>query len=68
MPINQASTRSDELEERIHELEGLISDIEAEMANLERALDFEWMTEQSKLLAEYESEVSDLYDKWMDLQ
>ena len=62
------SRQSDELEERIHELEGLISDIETEMADPERALDFEWMTEQSKLMAEYESEVSNLYDKWMDLQ
>ena len=62
------SRQSDELEERIHELEGLISDIETEMADPERALDFEWMTEKSKELAEHEEEVSKLYDKWMELQ
>lgn len=62
------SRKSEEIEERIHELEGMISDIEEEMANPEKALDFEWMTEQSTLMAEYEEEVSNLYDKWMDLQ
>lgn len=59
---------SDALEERIHELEGYISDIESEMQDPDRALDFEWMQEQSTKLAEYEKEVSDLYDKWLELQ
>lgn len=60
--------KSEELETRIHELEGLISDIETEMADPKKATDFEWMQEQSDLMAEYEKEVSGLYDQWMELQ
>ena len=60
--------KSNEIEERIHELEGLIADIESEMADPEKATDFEWMTEQSGLMAEYEAEVSELYDSWLELQ
>ncbi len=60
--------RSDEIEERIHELEGLISDIETDMSDPERALDFEWMQEQADAMAEYEKEVSALYDEWLELQ
>ena len=60
--------RSDEIEERIHELENQISEIETEMSDPEKALDFEWMGEQAKLLAEYEAEVSKLYDEWVELQ
>lgn len=62
------SRRSDEIEERIHELEGLIADIESEMADPEKALDFEWMQEQADLMAEHEKEVSALYDEWLELQ
>lgn len=62
------SRKSDDIEERIHELEAMISDIEEEMSDPEKTLDFEWMTEKSKLLADYEEDVSKLYDKWMELQ
>ena len=62
------SRKSDEIEGRIHELEGLIADIETEMSDPDRALDFEWMQEQSTLLADYEKEVSELYDEWLELQ
>lgn len=57
----------EEMENRIHELEGLIADIESEMSNPEKSTDYEWMTEQSSILAEYEAEVSKLYDEWLEL-
>ncbi len=60
--------RGEELENRIHELETLIADIELEMCEPERAADFEWMKEQSELMSRYEAEVSGLYDEWMSLQ
>ena len=60
--------RGDEIEEKIHDLEGRIADIEEQMADPERAADFEWMQEQSHLMAEYEEEISSLYDEWMELQ
>lgn len=60
--------RGDEIEEKIHELEGKIADIEEQMADPARAADFEWMQEQSHLMAEYEKEITSLYDEWMELQ
>ncbi|MBP3897948.1 MAG: ABC-F family ATP-binding cassette domain-containing protein [Mogibacterium sp.] len=60
--------RGDEIEEKIHELEGRIADIEDQMSDPERAADFEWMQEQSQLMAECEAEISSLYDEWMELQ
>ncbi len=60
--------REEEIEDRIHELEGKIADIEEAMADPERAADFEWMHEQSELMAACETEISELYDKWMELQ
>ena len=62
------SRREDEIEERIHELEGMIADIEEAISDPEKASDFEWMHEQSELMASYESEISELYDQWMELQ
>ncbi len=60
--------RGDEIEEKIHELEGKIADIEESMGDPARASDFEWMQEQSKIMAECEAEISSLYDEWMELQ
>lgn len=60
--------KGDEIEERIHELEGRIADIEEAMSQPEKASDFEWMHEQSAIMAEYEKEITDLYDEWMMLQ
>ncbi len=60
--------RGDEIEERIHELEGRIADIEEAMADPDKAADFEWMQEQSHLMAEAEQEITALYDEWMELQ
>ena len=60
--------RGDEIEERIHYLEGLIADIEEAMNDPARTSDFEWMHEQSEIMAESEAEISRLYDEWMELQ
>ena len=60
--------RGDEIEEKIHELEGRIADIEEAMADPDKASDFEWMQEQSHIMAECEEEISALYDEWMELQ
>lgn len=60
--------RADELEDRIHELENTIVEIGDAMSDPEKASDFEWLHEQSELLAGYEAEVSELYDEWMLLQ
>lgn len=60
--------REEEIENRIHELEGKIADIEEAMADPERAGDFEWMHEQSEVMASCETEITILYDEWMELQ
>ena len=60
--------RSEDLETRIHELEGQIADLQEEMMLPENSTDVEWMTENSIKLAEYEDEVASLYDEWMELQ
>lgn len=60
--------RGDEIEAKIHELEGKIADIEESMAVPEKAADFEWMQEQSQIMAECEAEITALYDEWIDLQ
>ena len=60
--------RGDEIEERIHELEGKIADIEESMNDPDKAADFEWMHEQAEKMAEYEKEITDLYDEWIELQ
>ena len=60
--------RGDEIEERIHELEGKIADIEEAMSDPDKASDFEWMQEQSHIMAECETEITALYDEWMELQ
>ena len=60
--------RGDEIEERIHELEGKIADIEESMNDPDKASDFEWMHEQAETMAEYEKEITDLYDEWIELQ
>ena len=60
--------RGDEIEEKIHELEGKIADIEERMNDPDKASDFAWMHEQSARMAEYENEITSLYDEWMQLQ
>jgi len=60
--------KADIIEERIHELEGLIADIQEQMTDPDKATDPEWMSENSTLMAEYEEEIGSLYDEWMELQ
>ncbi len=60
--------RSDEIEKRIHELEGQIADIEEAISDPSRAADFEWMHKQSEIMAKCEEEITGLYDEWLELQ
>lgn len=60
--------KSESIENRIHELEGEIADIQDEMTLPEHASDPAWMHEQSSRMAELEEEVSALYDEWIELQ
>ena len=60
--------RSESIEERIHELEGMIADIQDQMEDPEKASDPAWMSENATLMAAHEEEISSLYDEWMELQ
>lgn len=60
--------RAETVESRIHELEGLIADIQYEMTLPENASNIEWMHEKSSEMADFEAEVTELYDEWMELQ
>ena len=60
--------RSDEIEKRIHELEGQIADIEEAISDPAKAADFEWMHKQSEIMAKCEEEITGLYDEWLELQ
>lgn len=60
--------RGEEIEDRIHELECRIAELEEEMSDPERAADFEWLHEQSETMAACEEEITALYDEWMELQ
>ena len=60
--------KSDSIEERIHELEAEIADIQDAMLLPENSADHEWMKEYSGILADKETEVTALYDEWMELQ
>ena len=60
--------RADEIEKRIHELEGQIADIEEAISDPAKAADFEWMHEQSEIMASCEEEITGLYDEWIELQ
>jgi ATP-binding cassette subfamily F protein 3 len=60
--------RAESVENRIHEIEAAIADIQDEMALPENSTDPEWMHRESSRMAELEAEVTDLYDEWMELQ
>ncbi len=60
--------QADEKENRIHELEEAIAGIQDEIMDPVNAADPEWLREKSEELADMETEVSALYDEWMDLQ
>ena len=60
--------RAESIEERIHELEGSIADIQEQMEDPEKASDPVWMSENASLMAAHEEEITSLYDEWMELQ
>lgn len=53
-------------EERIHELEELLSEIQDEISE-HAGGDPEWLAEKADKMAEYEKEINSLYDEWMEL-
>ena len=55
-------------EERIHELEALLAELQDEISDAQNTADHEWLSEKAKLMAEYEEEIEALYDEWMMLQ
>ena len=55
-------------EERIHELEALLAELQDEISDAQNTADHEWLSEKAKLMAEYEEEITALYDEWMMLQ
>ena len=60
--------RAESVENRIHEIEAELADIQEEMALPENSTNPGWMHEMSSRMAELEAEVTDLYDEWMELQ
>ena len=55
-------------EERIHELEALLAELQDEISDAQNTADHEWLSEKAKLMAEYEEEIAALYDEWVMLQ
>ena len=60
--------RRDAAEERIHELESMLAELQDEINESNHSGDHEWLEEKAALMAEYEEEISKLYDEWMQLQ
>lgn len=60
--------RAESVENRIHEIETELADIQDEMSLPENAANPEWMHEKASKMAELEAEVTALYDEWMELQ
>ena len=60
--------RAESVEQRIHEIEAEIADIQDEMSLPEHSTDVAWMQENSARMANLEEEVTALYDEWMELQ
>ena len=60
--------RAEIVENRIHEIETELADIQDEMSLPENAANPEWMHEKASKMAELEAEVTALYDEWMELQ
>ncbi len=60
--------RAEAVENRIHEIESELADIQDEMTLPENAADPQWMHEKSSKMAALEAEVTELYDEWMELQ
>ncbi|NLY87120.1 MAG: ABC-F family ATP-binding cassette domain-containing protein [Clostridiales bacterium] len=66
--LRRKRRRSEDIESSIHELEGVIADIESSMCEIENLHRYEWLQEQADLMADYEEKVGRLYDEWMELQ
>ena len=60
--------RAESVENRIHEIETELADIQDEMSLPENSSDPEWMHEKASKMAALEEEVTALYDEWMELQ
>ena len=60
--------RAESVENRIHEIEAELADIQDELSLPENAANPEWMHDKASKMAELEAEVTDLYDEWMELQ
>ena len=60
--------RAESIESKIHELEGMIADIQEQMEDPAHAADPAWMNDNAALMAKHEEEISSLYDEWMELQ
>ena len=60
--------RAESVENRIHEIEAELADIQEAMALPENSSDPGWMHEKSSEMAALEAEVTDLYDEWIELQ
>ncbi len=60
--------RAESVENRIHEIETELADIQDEMSLPENASDPAWMHDKASKMAELEEEVTKLYDEWMELQ
>ena len=60
--------KQEAMEERIHELEALLAELQDEISDAQNTADHEWLSEKAKLMAEYEEEIAALYDEWMMLQ
>ena len=60
--------RADSVEQRIHEIESELADIQDSMTMPEHSADITWMQENSERMASLEEEVTALYDEWMELQ
>ena len=54
-------------EDRIHELEELLSALQDEISE-QGGGEPEWLAEKAAEMAEYEKEINSLYDEWMKLQ
>ena len=60
--------RADSVEQRIHEIESELADIQDSMSIPEHSADITWMQENSERMASLEEEVTALYDEWLELQ
>ena len=60
--------RQEAVEERIHELESLLAELQDEINDAQHSAGPEWLSEKAELMAECEEEIGTLYDEWMLLQ